>query len=101
MIQQRINLKTHSLIHTGEKTHNILAWKVADFLYCNDISVEQKSNGGKFAYCASVKFFTRVDSFVRLEIAGECCLIFTLVAMMCFLPSVFRNVISQRNKLTG
>ena len=74
---------------------------MVDFLYCNDIRVEQKSNGRKFAYCAYVRFFTGVGSFVHLKIAEVCCWIFTLVAMMCFLPSVFRNVISQRNKLTG
>ena len=74
---------------------------MVDFLYCNDIRVEQKSNGRKFAYCAYVRFFTGVGSFVHLKIAEVCCWIFTLVAMMCFLPSVFRNGISQRNKLTG
>ena len=44
------------------------------------------------ACCASVWLFSRVRHLVRLQVACFCCLIFTLIALVQFFPSVFLDM---------
>ena len=58
-------------------------------------------DAGKLANCATVKFFSRVCPFVRFQGTWGDCWIFTFIALIRFLPSVFQNMYSKISNLSG
>ena len=58
-------------------------------------------NTGELAHCASVRLFSRVGSFVLLQMAWLNWRKVALIALVWFLSSVFHNVPSQMGNLIG
>ena len=89
----RISTSVVTLV-TFERLFSRVLSHCVKFQFCN-------CNAWILAACASVWLFTRVRLLVPLQVAWFCCFVFTLVAIVKFLPNVLLNMRFEGGRLVA